>query len=215
MDLPSSLPGIFGTAFVVGLSGAMMPGPLLAVTINESAKRGAMAGPLLVFGHMLLEATLVAGLGLGIAAFLKTQSVVASISLVGGAMLCWMGLGMIRSAARLSLQPTAEPRKGMHPAVAGAVVSLLNPYWSLWWATIGVGYVAIGARSGWPGIAFFFAGHILSDFAWYTLVSVAVARGKRLLTDPVYRWLIRVCGAAIVFFGLWFLRDGVRNFAAR
>jgi threonine/homoserine/homoserine lactone efflux protein len=213
VTVASNLLGIFGTAFIVGLSGAMMPGPLLAVTISESTRRGAMTGPLIVLGHMVLEATLVAGLALGIAAFLKAQAVVAGISVVGGAMLCWMGQGMIRSAARLSVTPSSEVRKGMHPAVAGAVVSLLNPYWSLWWATIGIGYVAIGSRSGWPGVAVFFAGHILSDFVWYTLVSVTIARGKRLLTDPAYRWTIRLCGAGIVFFGLWFLRDGIRNFA--
>lgn len=211
MSLMPQLAAIFVTAFVVGLSGAMMPGPLLALTIHESARRGALAGPLLVLGHMLLEAALVLGIALGLATFLKAPAAMIGLSLVGGAVLCWMGQDMMRSATRLSLRTMAQPARSMHPAAAGVLVSLANPYWSLWWATIGFGYVGMGIRFGWVGVATFFAGHILSDFAWYTLVSVSVARGRNLLSDSIYRGLIRLCGLAVILFGLWFLLSGLQT----
>ena len=210
MSLIPQLAGIFATAFVVGLSGAMMPGPLLALTIHESARRGALAGPLLVLGHMFLEAVLVLCIALGLAAFLKVPLVMVGLSLVGGAVLCWMGQDMLRSAARISLRTVAQPVRSMHPTAAGVLVSLANPYWSLWWATIGFGYVGMGIRFGWIGVATFFAGHILSDFAWYTLVSVSVARGRSLLSDEIYRGVIRLCGLAIILFGLWFVWSGLQ-----
>ncbi len=39
---------IFTTAFLIGLSGALLPGPLLTVAISESARQGFWTGPLLV-----------------------------------------------------------------------------------------------------------------------------------------------------------------------
>ena len=215
MDFLWALAGIFATAFVVGLSGAMMPGPLLAVTVDESARRGAMTGPLLVLGHMMLESALVAAIAFGLATFLGNKLVIVSIGLAGGGVMCWMGQGMVRSARTMSLRMEAEGPGRMNPVAAGIVVSLSNPYWTIWWATIGVGYVILGMRFGVPGLLAFFAGHILSDFAWYTLVSVSVAKGKRFLSDRVYRTLIMLCGAALILFGLWFFRTGIETVMGR
>ena len=55
-------------------------------------------------------------------------------------MLLWLAYGMLREAfSRLSLSAQGETRnKGMPLVLAGAVISLSNPYWSLWWATIGL-----------------------------------------------------------------------------
>ncbi len=50
---------IAGGSFVIGLSGAMAPGPLLTITIAESIKRGPWVGPLIVLGHGVLELTMV------------------------------------------------------------------------------------------------------------------------------------------------------------
>ena len=51
----ASLWFLFWSAFLVGFSGAMMPGPVLTATISEVMKRGFKAGPLIVLGHALLE----------------------------------------------------------------------------------------------------------------------------------------------------------------
>ncbi|MBN1636251.1 MAG: LysE family transporter, partial [Deltaproteobacteria bacterium] len=61
---------IFGSSFVIALSGAMVPGPLLTVTISESARRGAMTGPLLIVGHGILELLLLIAIMMGLAPFL-------------------------------------------------------------------------------------------------------------------------------------------------
>lgn len=214
MDTVLHLLSIAATAFVVGLSGAMMPGPLLAVTVNEASKRGAVAGPLLMLGHMVLEAVLVTAVALGCAGFLNHPLTMALVGLLGGAVMCWMGAGMIRSARRVSLTAAPESRTGLHPVLAGILVSLSNPYWTIWWATIGMTYIMMGLHFGLPGIIAFFAGHISADFAWYSFVSFGTARGGQMMPDRVYRALIVACGVALIAFGLWFFRSGFRALAA-
>ena len=72
---------IFTTAFVVGFSGAMMPGPLLTVTIGESARRGFSAGPLLVLGHAVLELVLILALVGGLSIYLTRTAVTHTIAI--------------------------------------------------------------------------------------------------------------------------------------
>lgn len=211
METIVRLAGIVLTAFVVGLSGALMPGPLLAVTMDESARRGATAGPLIVLGHMILEGALVAGLAFGLATILAHRLVIGSIGAVGGLVMGWMGLGMLRSVGSISIDAVSASRSRLHPVAAGIVVSLSNPYWTLWWATVGAGYVVMGLRFGLPGILAFFAGHILADLAWYSLVSVSIARGRRFLSNRVYRGLVGICGMALLVFGVWFVWSGAHT----
>ena len=215
MEALIDMAGIFAGSFVIGFSGAMMPGPLLAVTITESAARGIRAGPLLVLGHMILEGALVAALALGLAAFLQNPWLIAAVSFVGAVVLCWMGQDMVRSAGRLSLASAGEARGRMHPVVAGMVVSLSNPYWTLWWITIGMAYVLAALRFGVAGLLAFFIGHILSDFVWYVFVGVSVARGRRIIPEPVYRWTIRLCGVTLIGFGLWFFWSGFNSLGSK
>ena len=66
---------IFCTSFILALSGALMPGPLLTVTVSESSRRGAHVGPMMIFGHSLLELALVIALLSGLAPFLVRDDV--------------------------------------------------------------------------------------------------------------------------------------------
>lgn len=207
-----SLITIFFTAWIMGFSGAMMPGPMLTVNINESMRRGIKAGPLLVLGHAILELALVIGLIFGLSMVIKNSMVTAVIGIAGGGFLLWMGADMLKSVwkgtASLDLTATGD-NQNMGPVLAGILTSLANPYWSLWWATIGLSYLTVSRKLGMVGVVAFFAGHILADFMWYGAVSFAVAKGRRFMSDRLYKGIIVVCGLFLVFLALSFLKHGL------
>jgi threonine/homoserine/homoserine lactone efflux protein len=130
---------------------------------------------------------------------------------VGGAgLLWWMGLGLLKSSRHSHLKFDSQGDSDLNPVMAGVLMSAANPYWLIWWLTIGLGYVMFSMQYGWLGVALFFIGHILADFAWYTLVSGAVAQGRRFISDRVYQGFLAGCGVFLFGFGGYFAVQGVK-----
>ncbi len=209
----AALLGIFASSFVVGLSGALMPGPVLTVAVSEASRRGFWAGPLLIAGHAVLEAALLVLLLAGLGPFLRRDVVVGVVGLAGAAIMLWMAAGNLLALPRLKLDPAADggpPGEGggRSPVLSGFLISLSNPYWLLWWATIGLTYLNMALRLGAWGLVGFYGGHILADLLWYSLISLAVSRGRRFLSDRSYRWIVAACSVFLVGLALWF---GVRG----
>ena len=205
-----SLPAIAAGSFVVAFSGAVMPGPLLTLTISESRYRGMWAGPLLVLGHGLLEMLMVTALLLGLGPFLQRNAVAATVAITGALVLIGMAFALFKSipGLRVAIDANSAPPRGC-PVVVGMLMSIANPYWTIWWASIGLAYLSSCRSLGLPGVLAFFIGHIMGDLVWYAAVSWSFSRGQRFLNDTVYKSLIALCGAALVFFALWFARDAV------
>ena len=202
---------IFLSSFLLAFSGAMMPGPLLTATIGESARRGALSGPLLILGHSALEFVMLLALLFGLAPLLRHDGVFAAIALVGAAILLWMAGGMFRSLPRLSLDILPAGSSSGPLVTNGILLSVANPYWAIWWATIGLGYLASCQAFGPSGIAAFFIGHISGDLVWYSFVSILVAKGRHLLSDRVYRGLIGFCATLLAVFALGFVYMGLKR----
>ena len=203
---------IFVSSFVIALSGAMMPGPLLTITVSESSQRGFLTGPFLIAGHAILELILVAAILLGLAPFFQRPVVFVLTAITGAVILFWMAVGMFRSLPTLRLSWKGEHKRRNHPIFNGILMSVANPYWIIWWASIGLGYILYSWQFGLRGVAFFFAGHILADLGWYSLVSAAVAGGRNFLTDRIYRGLIAVCAFFLVLFAGYFAYAGLQKF---
>ncbi len=200
---------IFFSSFVIALSGALMPGPLLSVTISESSRRGVVAGPLMIAGHGILELGVVFALLSGLAPLLLREDVFVAISFVGGTLLLWMAFSMLRELPRLRFRLEVKEKKQKNLVAAGIVLSAVNPYFILWWASIGFGYIVYSAGFGVAGIVAFFLGHILADFAWYTAVSYGVHKGKNVLTDRGYRLLMGSCALFLGLFSGYFFYSGI------
>ena len=199
---------IFISSFTIALSGALVPGPLFTVTISESAKQGFKAGPLLMTGHLLLELALVAAIFRGLDVYLKMDLVMGITALLGGMILLYFGIDMVRSAGKLSLiRKSGEETAGAggNSVLTGALISLANPYWILWWVTFGLAYLVKISDSGLAGIAAFFAGHAAADLGWYSIISFGISKGTTIMRDGAYHLLLRSCGVFQAAFGGWFV----------
>lgn len=203
---------LFFTSFLVGLSGALMPGPVLTVTIAHAVKRGHAAGPLVSLGHAVAEGTLVVALTLGLSQVLQLPLVTGLIGVLGGLCLLYMGTGMIRAPAPADLSVSEQGNDGgIGPVVAGVLTSVANPYWVLWWATVGAAQLLLAFKYGALGILAFYLGHLMADFGWLTAVGSAVATGRKLLTPRIYKGIFAVCGSFLLILGVYFLVSGASS----
>jgi threonine/homoserine/homoserine lactone efflux protein len=207
-DLMDKLGGIFITSFFIAFSGALMPGPLLSATISESGRKGWKVGPLYMLGHGVLEALLIGALFLGLAPLLVSDTAFVIVAFAGGLFMIWMAWGMFRSLPSLTLTGTGGRAGGSLP-LTGALLSLANPYWIIWWATIGMGYVLIAGKLGFSGVLAFFLGHILADLGWYAFVSLAIHKGRNILPDRVYRGIIAICALFLLGYAAYLLYNGI------
>ncbi|MFC2122643.1 LysE family transporter [Bacteroidota bacterium] len=208
----ATIPLIFITSFTVALSGALMPGPLLAITIGESVRSGFWAGPKIIMGHAILELAVVAALALGLSRFITSDLVSAIIGLAGGGILLAMGAIALKQGLGNAAMPTAEAGKAGRNGriiLSGILGSMSNPYWFIWWVTLGTVYLIWALGLGIAGVASFFTGHILADLSWYALVAFIVATGRKIMNDKVYRRLLGLCGLGLLALGIYFIVSGI------
>jgi len=186
---------------------------MFAITVAHARRRGFVAGPLVVLGHGLLELVLVAAISLGFGTLLTYSPVQGTIGLVGGAALLAMGGSMVIGARKAALAfDSLNGRKVTNnPVLGGILTSLSNPYWTLWWATVGLTYITLSREYGIFGLIFFYIGHILSDLGWFSTVSAATNLGKKFISDKVFQVIIAVCGIALFGFGVYFGYSGLKK----
>jgi threonine/homoserine/homoserine lactone efflux protein len=208
----AALPLIFITAFVVALSGALMPGPLLVLTIGEVARRGFWAAPQLILGHAILELTLVAALATGVSKFMESDLTSGIVGLVGGSILVGIGFVTVKSGWQSGTILTPAKQiitRDRKLVLNGILVSISNPYWLIWWVTVGTTYLLWSSKLGIGGVATFFTGHILADFGWYVLVAFIIATGRKFMSHKIYRGLLVICGLALLALGGYFVASGI------
>jgi len=212
----SSTFGLGAAAFAIGLTGAMAPGPYLTVTIARTLRRGRLSAMLMLAGHAALEAVLLIGFAFGLQRFLQRPEVSSALSLAGGLFLLWMGgsllFGSVRGTIVTDLE-AIEVESRMGPVVQGAAVSLSNPYWLLWWVTIGAALASKGLAFGPAGVASFYIGHELADVVWYAAVIAAVSSGRHLLSPRVYRTIMGGLAVFLLYLGVRFVATGVGGVA--
>jgi threonine/homoserine/homoserine lactone efflux protein len=194
----------------ISLSGVMAPGPVTAVTI-AMGKRKPLAGALIAVGHGIVEFPLMILIVMGIDEVLKLPAAQIVIGLAGGAFLLTMATGMIRDLSSGGRQQAA--RAAGSPVIAGIVLSVGNPYFLFWWATVGLGLASEVSGLGALAFALFAVVHWLCDFVWLCALSVASYKGSTLLSERRQTQVLLVCATALRFFGVCFVVDAVRNLA--
>ncbi len=195
--------------FTIGLTGALVPGPMLFATIEVSLKKGWTAGPEVVLGHMLVELVLCMFIFFGAAAFFGA-GIISIIFLIGGLALVIFGLLTVKDARNAASSPKisktpSDLKLQSSPALIGLVTTVSNPYFWIWWLTAGG---ALLLREYEPGIitaVAFVLGHWTADLSWFTAVSGSFSHGKTFLSQKTHTNILYACGAFLVIFGFYFM----------
>jgi threonine/homoserine/homoserine lactone efflux protein len=203
------------TSFIVGLTGAMMPGPVLIATILQSTKKGYVAGPLVTLGHAVAELILTVFLIRALAFIVGSLEFRVILGLIGGTTLLWMGSEALRYSKEATIHGlvanTSRSKLLVRgPVSLGLLMSVSNPYWWVWWGTLGNAFLIESlAVAGVIGAATFYFSHIMSDFAWYTAVSSSIGKGRTVISDKAYRYILAICGLSLLVLGVIFIVDGM------
>ena len=190
----------------ISLSGVMMPGPMFAVTVAKSYK-SQFAGTQIALGHAIVEIPLIMLIYFGFARFFENELVQLTLSILGGAMIIWLGIAMFRARAKVVQKGEDLPYNSV---VAGVVTSALNPFFILWWATIGSMLIMNSLEFGITGFALLIPIHWLCDLVWLSFVSILVYKTQALWGRKFQQGLFIACSLLLIGFGGWFLVSGVQ-----
>ncbi len=201
--------GLLSLGFIVGLSGATIPGPLFAFTVYDVTKKGKITGHLVMLGHVIWESIIILIILLGFGWIVLQGRTV--IYILGGPVLILMGLGMISSrdkGIRLERSRTNSSLLG------GIFYTAFNPTQPLWWATAGLALLLKGLEvMSLLGVVLVTVGHWLSDFAYYVFVSIMIHRHRKTVI-PHQPLISRLLGGFLTVLGGYFLVDALARLLA-
>ena len=191
---------------VVGLSGAVIPGPLLAFTLYDTSRKGRVTGHYIMMGHVLWEFGVILLILFGFGWIILGNSEI--IYLAGGLVLALMGIKMIRSRTGEVKMDAAKVNSSLG---GGIFYTAFNPTQPLWWATAGLALLLKGLEvMGILGVVLVTAGHWLADFGYYGFVSFVMHRHARYV-NPKQQQISIILGLFLTAVGTYFLEQGLEK----
>lgn len=195
-------------AVLISLSGVMAPGPITAVTLSKGTK-SPHAGAIIALGHGIVEIPLMILILYGFGEILKIPYIKVIIGLLGGLFLLKMGLNLLQGVKQSKINSSNNTRS---PLMAGIILSLANPYFLIWWATIGSILIFRSITFGLLGFAIFMILHWSCDFFWCYFLSALSFKGGQFFGKRLQQILFVICGIFLLFFSAKFIFDAAKIF---
>jgi len=162
-------------------------------------------------GHAIVELPLMVAMFYGLGYLLDQFYAQVGIALVGGVVLLVMGIGMLRNIKEAEVASSADDRS---PLVGGILLTIGNPYFLVWWATVGATLISRAARFGIAGLVIFAVLHWLCDLMWLYLLSVLSFNGGRFLGRRFQTIIFAISGVVLTLFGVRFVADAIGRLIA-
>ncbi|MGY5150372.1 MAG: LysE family transporter [Candidatus Nitrosopumilus sp. bin_68KS] len=192
----------------ISASGVMAPGPLFAANISYGLRGGIRSGIKMAIGHSIVEFPLIVLLGVGVFSLEIFPEFRTMISILGASTLFVFAFLQIKTILSRKKISEIKPKQG--PLITGILLSALNPFFIIWWLTIGFKLIS-DAMLIWAfaGIVILFGLHIWMDFAWLGVISFLASKSSKILSNRNYKVLMICLSFVLVYFGIVFLTDSI------
>jgi threonine/homoserine/homoserine lactone efflux protein len=193
---------------IISASGVMSPGPLFAANITYGLREGVKSGIKIAIGHSIVELPLVILLGIGVFSLEIFPEFRTIISIFGAITLFVFAGIQIKTILEKNKNISVKPKQG--PIVTGILLSALNPFFIVWWLTIGFKLIS-DAMLIWAfaGILIVFVFHIWMDFAWLGITAFLASKSRKIISNRNYKIMILVLSLTLIYFGITFLMDAI------
>jgi threonine/homoserine/homoserine lactone efflux protein len=198
------------SVLLISLSGVLMPGPLFAVTIKKASK-SKVAGALIAVCHGIVEFPLMFLIFLVLSQFEIPSVVQASVGIVGGILMVFMGLQAYR---KRHMQEDTNVNLKKDSVLAGVWTTAANAGFILWWLTIGTTLILNAKLFGLLGFSIFAGVHWLVDFLWYTVVALLIFKSQRFWKQRTQMGITLFCVAVFIGFGTYFIGSSLWSLLA-
>ena len=196
----------FSIGFVIALSGALIPGPLLVAVIRSTLKNGKKTGFFTSMGHITVEICIIFGVILGISTFILSESIQSYIGTVGGLLLIIFGIITFQESKKITQFQIEESGAISGGITTGVTFTLFNPTFPFWWATIGFAMLSNAYyTSSFLGTIFWILGHFFADILWFSSVSIMISQNKSIIGKKPHKYLIIACAISMIIIGILFL----------
>ena len=196
--------GFLGLVIVISASGVMSPGPLFAANVMYGLREGKISGIKMAMGHTIVEFPLILLLGVGFFSIESIPEIRTAITILGAAGLFVFAILQIRSVTKQKFN--LETRSGQGPFVAGILLSALNPFFIIWWLTIGLVLISESIQTfGIIGIIILFLFHIWMDYAWLFTIAAFSSKAKNYLSKRNFKIIIIGLSIILIYYGVDFL----------
>ena len=203
--------------FALSLTGALAPGPLTAAVVMQSSKHGRLHGIMVMVGHAIVEVGIIAVIILSVEALTLSPLMIDMMVGFGGIVIVLFGFLALRDYRYKEEQKAKEEKKITASSVIeattqGAAVSILSPYFLLWWASIGlanvtllVGTLQIGVGTVFlAGVLIYFS-HVSTDFIYGAFLTLGTDVATKKATIGDINWISVFIGVVQIALGLWFI----------
>src|SRR5580765_8962017 len=201
---------------LVSVSGVLSPGPLFFANLVLSKNGGFWSGIKIAIGHTIVELLVVILYSIPLIIF-TSQSVTFSInfiSFIGGISLISFGILFVVKIISKNNKHNyiIESSRIEKPVIAGMLFTGINPFFFLWWISVGIKLISDSiALLGYPiGIAFLFLVHVWMDYAWLGLTSYFASRGISVLRSQYHKFIILILTIPLFYYGINFTLTAIR-----
>jgi threonine/homoserine/homoserine lactone efflux protein len=132
------------------------------------------------------------------------------VGVVGGAALLVFAFMQIRGA--LTQKPDIEGKSGVpskNPLLLGTLFTGLNPYFILWWLTVGITLIITALEWSFLGVLIMYLSHVWMDYAWLVGTAYLAKRGTNLAGRKGYKLIMIIFSLILVYFGAKFILESL------
>lgn len=202
------------TVVFVTASGALAPGPLFFATISHGSQSGAKTGLVFSLSHTVVEFSLIMLFTVGLLTIANEPFVKQIIGIIGGIVLIIFGGFQLRNAMKQNIEEHSPKQpKTSRLFLIGMLLTGFNPYFIIWWLTIGAQLILLSLEfASFLGVIFMYLCHVWMDYVWLIGISYFAKKGRNILGMRWYLPLLSIFGIILIYFGIQFIVDAVKLF---